>query len=503
MNGKNIEQQTKEALLKKRSKFKFIRKVFDKKLKLDKATAKTKIVPKENTSKIIIQKSSTQKTEQQTKEALLKKRSQNKLRLILKNAYLTSKSIFNTFKKTIQQHLRNRTLKNKEAKLNQLKKWTEKYYEEEIPIKKEHHTYIAITLIVILAALSFVAIQSNSALIGEYISSITAAVINVQPAQIAKTTRDPLLLGMVENETSEIIITEAMAEEALLKANKTILELKVLNFSTQYMLDAYLEAKKAFDGKNVAELSEKIKSIKNETEKQAFLNALNTTFTSEEIKRLAAGDEKIRENYTRTLIYTSLIEQRKELTFEINDEITLLEEVLSGLNRTEYNFTEVDLMHAEIKEKFEKEQLDEIKPIIEEAYRKIEEVQLESARLRAFFKAARQNIGSFIKRHWLAIIITSVILSFIAWITYNEVMITILRKRISDMRIEQNVLKDLTKKIQKNYFGEGSIPKSVYEIRKLKYEERNLQIKEQLPVVEANLEKKENKRFYLLHFWRK
>ena len=178
------------------------------------------------------------------------------------------------------------------------------------------------------------------------------------------------------------------------------------------------------------------------------------------------------------------------------DQISLLNQTISALNTREFNFTEIFEAQKFIKEKFDKEQLDELPTILENTFVRIEQIQLETVRFRAFFKASQQNIISFIKRHPLGISITFFSLTLLGVISFNEIVIIMLRRKIEDYKTEQAVLKDLILKAQNDYFNEGKITKSMYDFKIQKYEEKQLKIKEQLPVLENNLEERENKKYY-------
>ena len=68
-------------------------------------------------------------------------------------------------------------------------------------------------------------------------------------------------------------------------------------------------------------------------------------------------------------------------------------------------------------------------------------------------------------------------------------MVKVLNKRIKDMNVEKDVLTELMKKAQSDYYSKGIIPKQTYEIKLSKYKERMQQIKQELPVVESRLDK--------------
>lgn len=290
---------------------------------------------------------------------------------------------------------------------------------------------------------------------------------------------------------------EKTALEAISQAQLIKSELEFLGLKTNYIRDKLIEAQKEYDGQDVSKLVEQIFEIKNLTDRAKFVSALDTTFTQEEIQQLLNKENKIRYNYAKVLEQVKLIEERKNLTFLVMDQITLLDQKISELNIKEFNFTEIFEAQKQIKEKFDKEQIDEITPIIDDTSARIDQIQLETTRFRTFLKASQQNMISFVKRNKFGVTFAMLVLFILIWIAYNETIIIILKRKIEDYKTEQEVLKDLIKKAQKDYYQEGSVTKSIYEIKNQKYEEKQLQIKEQLPVLETNLEERIEGRYYL------
>jgi len=68
----------------------------------------------------------------------------------------------------------------------------------------------------------------------------------------------------------------------------------------------------------------------------------------------------------------------------------------------------------------------------------------------------------------------------------------ILKNKIRKMKTEEKVLNDLMKKTQEERFKEKKISASVYKIRMDKYQKRQQEIKEELPVLEERLKKVKN-----------
>lgn len=291
-------------------------------------------------------------------------------------------------------------------------------------------------------------------------------------------------------------ITEKDATTALLTVERIKQELTILKLPTQYINDHLIEARKAFEGQNVTKLVEQIYNIKNLTQRQTFVDALNTTFSSEEIKLILDKQPKIRYNYTKTLLYVKRIEQRRTLTFAVLDSITILDQKIEDIKRTDFNITEILNAHSLITTKFNKEQLDELPLLIDHTLNRAEQLQIEQTRLRTFIRASQQNIIGFVKRHPIGITLAIIILTITSFVVWNEIRIIALQRKISNTKIEQNVLKELEQKTQQAYFQEGSTSKTMYDIKMRNYHDKELTIKQQLPVFDKNLHEALRKRKY-------
>jgi hypothetical protein len=68
--------------------------------------------------------------------------------------------------------------------------------------------------------------------------------------------------------------------------------------------------------------------------------------------------------------------------------------------------------------------------------------------------------------------------------------IAMLRRKIKDMGVEKDILEELMKKAQSDYFAKGDITKQTFEIKMAKFKEKLTEIKQKLPVAEVLLEKR-------------
>lgn len=96
---------------------------------------------------------------------------------------------------------------------------------------------------------------------------------------------------------------------------------------------------------------------------------------------------------------------------------------------------------------------------------------------------------NFFQRYWHYIIMFLFAFGLIGFYSYKKISLKILMGKIDKMKVEKEVLLGLMKKVQTERFKENKIPESIYNIKMKKYQDRMNQIKKQLPVLEARLEK--------------
>ena len=100
----------------------------------------------------------------------------------------------------------------------------------------------------------------------------------------------------------------------------------------------------------------------------------------------------------------------------------------------------------------------------------------------------RRETFGFIQQNWLYILLVLMFLGFITYLAYSKINKTKLKNKIIKMKAELNALHDLMKKAQEDRFNKNSISGLVYNIRIKKYQQREQEIKQDLPVLEKRLQ---------------
>ncbi len=274
-------------------------------------------------------------------------------------------------------------------------------------------------------------------------------------------------------------ITQELAFNALLQAERDMLEMQGNGFGVVWVNDSLIEAKKYFKGEDYTSLLKEIWRIKDNK-------------TRENAQNLLIGAQKrigVNVDYKKVLEKTKAINERKVKAYEINDYIVASELRIKEMEKTGLNMSgALDILNS-AKIEFKEERYDNAIKLLAQIEPKIDEIKSENNLVKTIYRAGKETTLNFIKEHYIAIIISFTVLIIIFLLSYNRVMVIILNKKIDDMNIEKEVLDDLMRKSQSDYYSKVVIPKKTYDIKINAYKERMLQIKQQMPVVEARLEK--------------
>lgn len=290
------------------------------------------------------------------------------------------------------------------------------------------------------------------------------------------------------------IITEEEAFNALVQAQDDVAEMQAAGLGADFVNDKLMEAKDAFAGANVSQALQQIGETQSEEQKKY---AMGLYLAALEAARTEAGENytKIGENYTKVVEISDLIRDRKEQAYKLMDDLELLELDMNALNRTIANYSAADYLYEKARTAFQEERYEESRDMINQTYESITTITIESTRLRALLKASKRTIVNFAREHWQGIIITAVVLVILGLYVYDKASFIRLKRKIKDMTIEDSTLMKLMKEAQKDYYQEGEISRKMFDIKMQKYKERKTEIKEQLPVF--NAEKKEHEKLFV------
>ncbi len=281
-------------------------------------------------------------------------------------------------------------------------------------------------------------------------------------------------------------ITKSIASSALMQAEEDIIEMKNDGLGIVFVNDTLTDAKKFFDGENYTELLNQIKKIKDKTERA---NAKTLIVRAQKNADFFVDYEKVLEK-------TRLINDKKYQAYELKDTLKVELIKVLELNKSDIDFSSVITLINSAEISFNEERFDEAEEILSTLNYEVDLIQSENTLVKTVYRAGRENIFTFIKDHWINILITVLIILGISVLSYNRIRLRIYKVKFQNMKVEKEVLMDLIKKAQLDYYQNHKIDKKNYEIKFNSYKDRVSSIKRQLPGLRAKIKKIANlKRF--------
>ncbi len=119
----------------------------------------------------------------------------------------------------------------------------------------------------------------------------------------------------------------------------------------------------------------------------------------------------------------------------------------------------------------------------------MDDVEAEYSLTKSRYNAARDNLRSYTRDHPFSLLLALTLMTVIVVLTYYLVDFTKTEHRLEDLKLEKEILADLMKKAQVDYFKKNEISRVAYDIRMKKYRERSIEIDESIPVFRARLER--------------
>lgn len=187
--------------------------------------------------------------------------------------------------------------------------------------------------------------------------------------------------------------------------------------------------------------------------------------------------------------YCDEIKKIKQDAFIVIDEYSSLLQFYADQKSPGMNTSTIDVIISEITLTMSEERYEDVPPMIEKANAEIVKVKSEYTALNIFLDYTTQSLGKFLyKNRWTIIITLSVLL--ILFIAYRvRILRWIVQRKMQNLKIRKNTIKELIMKTQKSYFQEGKIPESEYNIKTKKFAELIRDIDRQIPLLQEQLVK--------------
>ncbi len=241
-------------------------------------------------------------------------------------------------------------------------------------------------------------------------------------------------------------------------------------------------------GFGVASVNDSLKSARQAMERADFAELIRKNATgelAEKARKALEGLDYAGFSYDEVLKHTQEIRKRKQKAYELSDLIRAAEIKIEDYKILGIETSEAERILSNARTAFENERYAETESILTGADSELEKRKAESAMLIAIVKSGK----GIIENNWIELSVAIIVVSIASWIIWKKTQKNRIYNRLKKLKAEKETLLALMKKTQEERFGKGTIPNSIYNIRKEKYNRRLNEIKETIPVLEGMLRK--------------
>lgn len=222
---------------------------------------------------------------------------------------------------------------------------------------------------------------------------------------------------------------------------------------------------------------------------------LNTLYVQDLLIEMQDEANDYNINYNKLLENAQLILEAKEDALYVRDLLILKENEIREYERVSgFDAQAAWSLYNKAKEEFGYERYSNAKDFLMQITQTLDQITVDQTRLQTRVFAQTNRVWEWIKNNAISIAITLIIIALIIAVSYKQMQLILLRRRINHLMIEEEVLVGLMKKAQKEYYQDKKITKSMYAMKMEMYSSRIEEIKALLPVLQKELQKKRKER---------
>jgi hypothetical protein len=242
----------------------------------------------------------------------------------------------------------------------------------------------------------------------------------------------------------------------------------------------------------------KVDKLMLEMQEDGF-NIIRMNDTLKAAKQIHEGQMNIKtpslRDFTLVDSYLEQIHALREQGYVAKDELSYVYSVYEEikLDKPEIDLTEADLVIEEMQFEFDSERYDEAYSLAKDAYSMLIDLEGQYTALNLAYKTTTQTLKSFFVNNWMAILIVLGSLLIIYLILKNRIGIFLIKHKLKKFAREAEVLKELIKTTQRDYFEGNKMSEATYRIRIKKFSDLMRDINRQIPLLKEALAKRKSR----------
>jgi|SRR3989344_4312566 len=198
-------------------------------------------------------------------------------------------------------------------------------------------------------------------------------------------------------------------------------------------------------------------------------------------------------DYSLVISYCDDVENVRNLAFEARDMFYSLEKEYADFKekagKLGLNTSETDSFVEDARQEIRDERYEKAIEKIPEAEKKIIDAEAEATTMNLFYSTLTRGIKEFIIENYIQLGIFIGIILAVYLFYRTRIRRKIIINKIERLYAEKEVLRDLIKKTQKDYFQYGKIPEGIYNIRTKRFAELIRDLDRQIPLLKEELER--------------
>lgn len=188
------------------------------------------------------------------------------------------------------------------------------------------------------------------------------------------------------------------------------------------------------------------------------------------------------------------IRNLKEKAFRIGADLEKTKNKIEDAKRYALDISEVEQLFNSSQNEFKLENYEEADKLLKQSLENAERIIADSLLFGTISKSEiKFNLINFLKRFWWAILIFFAISLVFGIFIFQRISIAILKNRLRNLEKEKNAITNLIKDAQTAYFKENKMDKSMYNLKVNKYQDRLIQIRVRIPLLNDKLARKKEK----------
>jgi len=185
----------------------------------------------------------------------------------------------------------------------------------------------------------------------------------------------------------------------------------------------------------------------------------------------------------------------KESAIKAKDELEIFKDEYNEAKQ-EYNLTSIEADYDNIERSFSEERFEDIIQLIDKGYKSLSDVQSSQTATRVFIENTSKTFTNFLKKNWVKILVTLIILSLLAIIFWKTIKRWKIKARIYTLSMQKDALYSQIKKLQSSYFKSKTISETEFYAKVDRFKEMIRDIDRQIPMLKEEMlkvNKKEQK----------